>query len=66
MDHTSLAWRKSSYSGTGDNCIEVATAPDGCQVVRDSKILDGPVLSFTRDEWHAFISDIRTSRYANS
>jgi len=35
-----LTWRKSSYSGGGENCVELA---DGA--VRDSKNPAGPVLS---------------------
>jgi hypothetical protein len=34
------AWRKSSYSGTEDNCVELANS-----AVRDSKNPDGPILS---------------------
>ncbi|MEV7964888.1 DUF397 domain-containing protein [Sphaerisporangium sp. NPDC088356] len=64
MDHsTFLAWRKSSYSGTGDNCVEVATVPSGGRAVRDSKNLSEPTLSFTSDEWHAFISGVKTRRF---
>ena len=35
-------WRKSSYSGTQTNCVELA---DTLAHVRDSKNPDGPVLS---------------------
>jgi hypothetical protein len=44
---------KSSLSGGGGNCVEVAQV-NGGMAVRDSKDPDGPVLWFTRDEWVAF------------
>lgn len=52
-------WRKSSRSGGGDNCIEVAVALDGTVGMRDSKDRTGPVLGFTRGEWTAFTDGIR-------
>lgn len=47
-------WRKSSYSGTAGNCIEVAELDRGARAVRDSKDPAGPALTFTADEWSAF------------
>ncbi|MFE3181813.1 DUF397 domain-containing protein [Streptomyces violascens] len=48
-------WRKSSFSGENDFCLEVAdrTRPI---LVRDSKMLDTQVLSFTSASWGIFIS----------
>ncbi len=61
---TPLTWRKSSYSGgTGGNCVEVATLPDGGRAVRDSKQPDGPVLSFTPAEWTAFVAGARDGEF---
>jgi hypothetical protein len=55
-------WRKSSYSGNGGgNCVEVASDLPGVVAVRDSKNPDGPVLSFSRNEWERFISRMRTT-----
>ncbi|MDG4764199.1 DUF397 domain-containing protein [Solwaraspora sp. WMMD406] len=56
-------WRKSSRSGGGDNCIEVAFALDGTLGMRDSKDRTGPVLGFTRGEWTAFTGGIRESDF---
>ncbi len=54
-------WRKSSHSAQSEgNCVEVATLPSGV-AVRDSKDPDGPVLRFTAEEWHAFLSRVRES-----
>lgn len=61
MDMTSVAWRKSSYSGPdGGNCIQVAGLP-GTIAVRDSKDPDGPALLFTPAEWAAFTERIKVS-----
>jgi hypothetical protein len=48
------AWRKSSHSGNGGNCVEVAKF-DRAVGVRDSKDPSGPVLSFTRNTWTTFM-----------
>jgi hypothetical protein len=49
-----IAWRRSSRSGTQDQCVEVAITPDAI-LMRSSKHPGGPVLRFTRAEWLAFI-----------
>ncbi len=49
------AWFKSSYSGSGGGaCIEVANGTDTI-LVRDSKDAAGPVLTFSPEEWTAFV-----------
>ncbi|MGW0518558.1 DUF397 domain-containing protein [Crossiella sp. NPDC003009] len=58
-------WRRSSRSGTGADCVEVAWA-DGLTGVRDSKQPDGPVLEFAPAAWLAFLSSApATSRTAS-
>jgi hypothetical protein len=47
---------KSSYSGNNGNCVEVAHLPTGGRAVRDSKNPDGPALTFTTEEWNAFVA----------
>lgn len=50
-----LTWFKSSHSGAaGGECIEIAASPSTVHV-RDSKDKAGAVLSFTADEWAAFV-----------
>jgi len=63
MDHDDAAtpWRKSSYSNTGANCVEVAQTRSGKIAVRDSKDPDGRTLSISPDEWQTFITKIRTT-----
>lgn len=40
-----LTWRKSSHSGSGDQCVEVAVLPEGGRAIRDSKNPDAPMLA---------------------
>lgn len=52
-----LAWFKSSYSdsSSGNDCVEVAPAPDAVRV-RDSKRVAGPRLAVTSAAWAAFVA----------
>lgn len=43
-DRSPLTWRKSSYSTSGGNCVEVARAGDGRLVFRDSKAPEAGVI----------------------
>jgi len=53
-------WRKSSYSGNGGaDCVEVARNLPDAVAVRDSKNPDGPILTFSKDEWTSFITRLR-------
>jgi hypothetical protein len=52
-------WRKSSFSGSGNDCVEIASVETGA-AVRDSKNPDGPVLRFTGGKWAAFIESARS------
>jgi hypothetical protein len=56
-------WRKSTRSGGGDNCVEVAFAHDGTVGVRDSKDPAGLVLEFTPTEWVAFTGGVRNGEF---
>lgn len=53
-------FRKSSYSNSGDACVEVATNLPGVVAVRDSKDPSGPVLTFSPATWNDFLAGIRT------
>jgi hypothetical protein len=52
-------WRKSSFSGTQGNCVEVATNLPGPVAVRDSKDPTGPTITVTRDEWAGFVRVVK-------
>ncbi|MFE9745200.1 DUF397 domain-containing protein [Saccharothrix saharensis] len=56
VDQSGLVWRKSSYSGGGnnDNCVEVAFAGPVAGV-RDSKKPDAGVLAFPASAWRRFV-----------
>ncbi|HEY4700562.1 MAG TPA: DUF397 domain-containing protein, partial [Streptosporangiaceae bacterium] len=45
-------WRKSSYSGGDNNCVEVGTSNAGI-AVRDSKNADSDALAFGAGAWQA-------------
>ncbi|MFD5533976.1 DUF397 domain-containing protein [[Kitasatospora] papulosa] len=52
---SALLWSKSSYSGAeGGQCVEVAESP-GAVHVRDSKQLDGPLLTVGTRAWASFL-----------
>jgi uncharacterized protein DUF397 len=55
-------WRKSSYSGQGNTCVEVAAGWSGTVAVRDSTDPDSPVLEFTADEWRELTERVRSDR----
>lgn len=56
-----LSWRKSTYSGGGDNCLEVSdNHPAALIPVRDSKTAPhGPKLTFRPEAWSAFVRGIK-------
>lgn len=45
-------------SGGEGDCVEVARLPEAV-LVRESKDPSGPMLSFSRDQWAAFLSDVK-------
>ena len=59
-------WRKSSYSGADGGCIEVAGKLQGFIVVRDSKDIGGPRLTFITAEWKRFTRQLKISQFNNT
>ncbi|MFD1151641.1 DUF397 domain-containing protein [Saccharothrix hoggarensis] len=60
-DLSGAAWRKSTFSGSGESCVEVA--PVGERVAaRDSKHPTGPTLSFAVAEWRRFLAGLEDGR----
>ncbi|MEV5592564.1 DUF397 domain-containing protein [Streptomyces sp. NPDC052496] len=65
MNPSDITWRKSTYSGGQDECLEIADGlPTGSPVsVRDSKRPDGPHLRFSTLAWASF-TDFVSARTA--
>ena len=59
-----VQWRKSSYSGQVQNCVEVASGLLGAVEVRDSKNPDGPTLMLTPSAWRALAHRVKNSELA--
>ena len=53
-----LRWRKSSSSQGENDCVEVAAAPDGGWLVRDSKNPELPPHQHGRRAWTAFLDGL--------
>jgi hypothetical protein len=56
-----VGFRRSSFCGNGA-CVEVDVQPDAV-LVRDSKDRDGAVLTFTADEWSAFVQGVEAGEF---
>ena len=52
------AWRKSSYSGSQANCVEVGNAT-GLVKVRDTKDRQGPAVTVSAGAWRRFMTGIK-------
>lgn len=53
------SWRKSSFSMSNGDCVEIAVLADAHVGVRDSKAAAEPHLRFRPDVWTAFLGNIR-------
>lgn len=63
VDLSTANWFKSSRSGTGKDCVEVAHLAEGMVGVRDSKNPAGPALTFTPSEWDAFTTGVQVGEF---
>ncbi|MFI6363048.1 DUF397 domain-containing protein [Nocardia sp. NPDC050630] len=57
-DLVGAQWFKSTRSGAGKDCVEVAFLAGGGVGVRDSKNPGGPALVFDRGAWDAFTAGV--------
>ena len=55
-------WRKAAKSGSNGACVEVRDRGEAIDV-RDSKNPSGAVLTFTPDEWAAFLNGVRKGEF---
>lgn len=55
---TYMNWRKSTYSLSNGNCVEVGTG-QALVAVRDSKDPDGPVIEVSPRAWTDFTEHVK-------
>ncbi|ALC30046.1 DUF397 domain-containing protein [Streptomyces sp. CFMR 7] len=66
MKTASPRWFTSSYSDNGGDCVEVAVnlvASQGIVPVRDSKVVDGPVVDVRTAAFSAFVTGVRAGTF---
>lgn len=59
LEQSGLRWRKSSYSGGGNDCVEVAFTGDGA-ALRDSKNPAAGALAVSAAEWDELLAAARS------
>lgn len=59
--HPDLVWRK-AYRCDGGTCVQVAES-NGAILISDSKVPDGPVLSYTPIEFREFIAGAKNGDF---
>lgn len=63
VEQAGAVWRKSSRSNGQFNCVEVAFLGAGI-ALRDSKNwAGGPTLSFSGNEWRAFVASLERGQF---
>ncbi|MBT2384472.1 DUF397 domain-containing protein [Streptomyces sp. ISL-11] len=64
-DLSSLSWRKSTYSDTQEDCLEIAdNIPGGIVPVRDSKRPHARAVIFPSAAWSAFLAAVKGGKLA--
>lgn len=56
-------WAVPSTSAQGGTCFETQFLSDGSVEVRHSQHPEGPVLTFTGEEWGAMLIDAKAGKY---
>ncbi|MEV0976839.1 MULTISPECIES: DUF397 domain-containing protein [unclassified Streptomyces] len=54
------SWTKSSYSTGNGACVEIKSPVVAAMAVRDSKVPEGPILSFPAEAWSAFVTAVKS------
>ena len=62
MDVSGARWRKSSYSGGNNDCVEMAHPRRGEAMVRDSKNPAGGVLCLSGEMFAGLLAAVKASR----
>jgi hypothetical protein len=60
METLDPRWRKSSYSGNGGDCVEVAD-DSRYVLIRDTQDRSGPVLALSPVAWRRFADQVKRS-----
>lgn len=63
QDHSTLTWRKSSFSNAGGNCVETAALDNGHVAVRNSNHPDAGAVYFTPAEMSAWINGCKAGEF---
>lgn len=63
VDLSGAEWFKSSHSGGGNDCVEVAHLAEGFVGVRDSKNPNGAILIFNAIDWNSFVEHVRREEF---
>ncbi|KJY24056.1 DUF397 domain-containing protein [Streptomyces sp. NRRL S-495] len=58
-----MSWRKSTYSGQGGECVEIADDHPGLVPVRHSQDPAGPAFLFPADAWRAFVTAVKHDEF---
>ncbi|WP_280247505.1 DUF397 domain-containing protein [Nocardia abscessus] len=66
VDLSAAQWFKSSHSGGGQECVEVAWLDGGMVGVRDSKNPTGPALVFSPSEWIGFTAGVAGGEFTRA
>jgi len=61
-DLSGASWRKSSFSGGNNECVELAHRPD-IAAVRDSKNIVGPKIELSVRALSSFLTAVRTDGF---
>ncbi|MFI7190640.1 DUF397 domain-containing protein [Nocardia nova] len=62
MDLSGAKWFKSSHSGGGNDCVEVAYLAGELVGVRDSKSPGSGALIFTTSDWELFVTRVKADK----
>lgn len=63
QDHSTLTWRKSSFSNAGGECVETAALDNGHIAVRNSNHPDAGTVYFTPAEMSAWINGCKAGEF---
>ncbi|MFZ3570674.1 DUF397 domain-containing protein [Streptomyces sp. BH097] len=56
----SAVWRKSTFSGASNGCVEHAELTSGRRAIRDTKHREFGAIVFESPAWHAFVSSLNS------